>query len=349
MNAAAIRAARPAAAVAVATALCATWFALRIGGSTTTAWVDDTATELAALLGTVLCLRARRRDVPEHRRFWGLLGAALAAWTAAEVIWAIYELILRSEVPVPSWADAGYLGAIPLVLLALLSHPTMRGGWTRKTRTTLDGLVAAIALFLVSWTVVLGALWRHTDLSGLGRVVTLAYPFGDVVIVFFVVLVARRMTHGRRLGLSWLLAGLLAMALTDSLYAYLTQTGSYSDGGPIDAGWIAAYLCIAVAAQCSKAEPESSAGASTDEVIEQPRLGPVVIPFIPMLVALTVVAVETRLGETPDRVTVIAAFTLVVLVLIRQALLVRDLIAPRRGLGGSRFERLHTALAELQR
>ncbi len=125
------------------------------------------------------------------RLFWSLLGLATASWTLAEVIWGYYALILDREVPVPSWADVGYLSAIPLAIAALVVHPATRGSGTRKARSVFDGLVIATALMFLSWTLVLGPVWRSADLSTWTGVVTLAYPFGDVVIVFFIVLAIR--------------------------------------------------------------------------------------------------------------------------------------------------------------
>ncbi len=55
-----------------------------------------------------------------------------------------------------------------------------------KTRETLDGLAIGTALLLLSWTLMLGSLWRHSDLTTAGGIVTPAYPFGDIVIFFFV-------------------------------------------------------------------------------------------------------------------------------------------------------------------
>ena len=52
----------------------------------------------------------------------------------------------------------------------------------------------------------------------------IAYPFGDVVIIFFIVLAIRGMTGGDRLALWCLLGGLLAIALSDSAYTYLTES-----------------------------------------------------------------------------------------------------------------------------
>lgn len=104
------------------------------------------------------------------RLFWLLLGCATASWTLAEIIWGYYALILDVEVPVPSWADLGYLSAIPLAVAALVVHPATRGSGTRKARWVFDGLVVATALLFLSWTLVLGPLspappWRSSICS----------------------------------------------------------------------------------------------------------------------------------------------------------------------------------------
>jgi hypothetical protein len=273
-------------AVVLATCVVAVWIGLRVGGARATLWVDDGVTPLAALTACVLCFRARAREGGRMRLFWLLLGLATASWTLAEVMWGYYALILNVEVPSPSWADIGYLAAIPLAVAALVVHPATRGSGTRKARWMFDGLVVATALLFLSWTLVLGSLWRSADLSTWAGVVTLAYPFGDVVIVFFIVLAIRGMTGQNRLSLWCLLAALLAMALSDSTYTYLTEVPGYSSSSanPIDAGWIAAYLGIALAAFSSRpggacvADRPPGAGAAgadrrrrTDQARRSPR------------------------------------------------------------------------------
>src|ERR1035441_4721890 len=100
--------------VVLVTGLVGVWIGLRIGGARVTLWVDDGLTPLAALIACVLCFRARARHSGRMRLFWSLLACATASWTLAEVIWGYYALVLNMEVPVPSWADVGYLSAIPL-------------------------------------------------------------------------------------------------------------------------------------------------------------------------------------------------------------------------------------------
>lgn len=316
-------------------AACVGW---RLGGKTFVLYVDDLATLAAAAAAAGCCIRARARHPRAFRRFWTLLGGACVAWSLAEAIWALYELVLVEDVPVPSLADIGYLAAMPLAAAALLSHPAMRGPRARTARSAIDALLVAAALLFLSWTAVLGPLWRTSDLTTAGGIVALAYPFGDVVITFLVVLVVRRMTGGGRAALWCLLAGLLAMAVADSGYAYLTGIQSYA-GGLLDTGWIVAYLGIALGAYCS----DPLAGVSRSRWPSRPGLAAVVLPLLPVLLALTLVGLQIDLGSRPDDVALSAAMALVVLVLVRQALLVVDVLSTRGPDDGGIVEQLYAA------
>jgi hypothetical protein len=323
----------------LATGVLGIWIGLHAGGARVTLWVDDVATPLAALVACVLCLRARALHSGRMRLFWSLLACATASWTLAEIIWGYYALILDTEVPVPSWADVGYLCAIPLAVAALVVHPATRGSGTRKARSVFDGLVIATALMFLSWTLVLGPLWRSANLSTWAGIVTLAYPFGDVVIVFFIVLAIRGMTGGNRLSLWCLLAALLAMALTDSTFTYLTDVTSYTSPGLIDTGWVVAYLGIALAAFCSR----SGGGVVAEAGSSRPSLASLISPLLPVLLALTVAAVQIRLGDHLDHAAWLMAFGLIALVLGRQGLMVLELLAPSRDAQAGLMQRLTRA------
>jgi hypothetical protein len=296
------------------------WLVLHVGGDSGVRYFDDIVTALAALSACVACLLAGRRRSGSERRFWLLLGLALGAWTFAEAIWGVYDLVLNTAVPVPSWADVGYLGAIPLAAAALLCHPGMRAAGSHKTRATLDGLAIGTALLLLSWTFVLGPLWRHTDLTTAGGVVALAYPFGDMVIIFFIVLTVRSTAATGRRPLLWVLVGLFAMAVSDSTYAYLVEAGRYSTGNLVDIGWVVGYLAIAVGAS-------ADAGQTVrvpSEVPTEASLASLVAPYVPVLLALSVITFELELHHHVDRFSWLTGFGLALLAIARQALLLVD-------------------------
>jgi hypothetical protein len=333
-----------AAAVASAVGLVlAAWIGWNIGGDTVVLWADDIGTAIAALAATVLCARAgARQEEARMRLFWWLFAAACAGWTLAEVVWGYYDLVLQREVPLPSWADLGYLGGPALAIAALLVHPAMHRSRVARTRSLLDSLIVAVALLFLSWTFVLGPLWESTDLSTLGGLVGFAYPFSDVVLVFFVVLVARRVTTEGRLALWCLLTGLLAMAVADSLYAYLTTVQSYEGGGLLDLGWIVAYLAFGVGAYCAHERGDLAELPAP----AQPSLAPLVVPFLPVLLALTVIGVQSQVGERPGDTSLLMACALVLLGLARQAVLFYDLVRATGDGEGSFVTRLYAALSD---
>lgn len=304
-------------------------------------YVDDWATAGAALLATVACVRAARGQKGRMRVFWGLLGGACAAWTAGEAVWGWYDLVV-GDVPAASWADAGYLTAIPLAAAGLLVHPALRGRAAGKTRSLVDGFVLAAALFLLAWTLIFEPMRRHLDLTSVGGLVTLAYPLGDVVVILLVVLVIRGTTGRDRRDLWCLLAGLLSITLADAIYAYLTHVQDYTSGQAVDTGWFAGYLAIALGAAHARRHPWTSRARSTRALAP----AAVLAPFLPVLVALFFLAIRIELGHDLDRVTLIVAFVLVGLVLVRQLLLVVDVSAGPDRADGTVGDRLVAALGE---
>ena len=301
------------------TALFALWVSLGWGGPVVTSYVDDLVTVLAAASAVAAGAVAASRHRGEERRFWAWMAAACGAWTFAEVLWAVYDLSGNGKVPVPSWADVGYLAAIPLAAVALLAHPAVNAGSPRRARVFFDGLVVACAALLVSWLTVLGPLWGRADLTTFGGIVAVAYPFGDVVLIVLVVLTARALPRGDRLPENAVLCGVVCMALSDSAYTYLTAVKSYSTGSWIDAGWVAAYLAFAVGAF-------AASGQRRILLVTTRSTRPVtslMAPYLVLLPALVVVTVEVSVGRPLNRLEWSLALTLALLVVIRQSLFYR--------------------------
>jgi hypothetical protein len=312
-----------------------------IGGSTVVRTADDGATAAAALAAAALCARAARAHADRLRAFWSLLAAACGAWTIGEGLWGVYDLT-RDSVPESSWADVGYLAALPLAGAALLTHPALQGRVVGKTRSVVDGLVLATSLFLIGWLLVLEPLQRTVDLGSRDGIVTMSYPLGDVVILLLIVLVIRGTTDHDRLDLWLLLAGLLLIAGSDAVYTYLSSTRDYGSGGLVDTGWFAGYLAIALAAlgrsRVALVTPRRSSGLTRAALVT---------PFVPMLAALALVAVEVEVGHPLDHVGLLVSFALVGLVLLRQALLLTDVLTAPRGHAGDNAE--HRLVAALGR
>ena len=295
------------------------------GGHDRTIDISDIVMTLAASIASLSCALTGRRHAGGMRAFWWLLAAACASWATGEAIWSWYEVVRGVEVPYPSWADVGYLIGTPLAVAAFASHPAAHSRAHRqRLLPLLDGIAAATALLFVSWTLVLSPLWGQNGGMSLGDLIAVAYPFGDVVVLFLIVLAVRNLPSGNRPATGLLLTGLLVMAVTDSAYTYLAQVGAYSSGDLIDAGWLLAYLAIAAAGRVYESPtdaraPQAQSSAATVLAI--------VGPYVPIIVALAVLAVELPRGRHLDRVETVIAAILIVLVLARQLV---NLVQTRR-------------------
>ena len=168
------------------------------------------------------------------------------------------------------------------------------------------------------------------------------------MLLFLVVLVMRGTTRRERLDVWWLLAGVSLISLSDEV-SYLANVRSFSTGGLVDAGWFAGYLAIGVGALCSHShaavQPRLSAPTLTRAAI--------VAPFIAILGALSLVAVRFGPGHRLDGVSLTLAIALVAFVLLRQMLLLVDLIfIPEyadRGIADRLVAAVGEPLAEIQR
>jgi diguanylate cyclase (GGDEF)-like protein/PAS domain S-box-containing protein len=259
---------------------------LGVGGPPTTQAISNFGLIAAAACAGMACLVNARRSTPQHRRMWKLLGASALSWGSGQGAWTWYETVLGRDVPFPSLADVGYLAAVPLAAAALLSLPFAARSLAGRVRQVLDGLMIAASLLLVSWVLVLSPLFRADSEGIVSQAISLAYPIGDVVVGTIVLVMlarARRGSGTTGIPLPLLGGGLVAWAVADSGFVYLTATESYSSGALIDAGWFLGYILILLAARKPTADPvdeeEPHAGAD--------RVG-MYLPYIAVVGALAV-------------------------------------------------------------
>src|SRR6187551_1485296 len=66
---------------------------------------------------------AARRTVGRERVAWFLLAAASLAWGLGQLLWTWFEVIDGTEAPFPSWADVGFLAAVPFLLAGVAVYP----------------------------------------------------------------------------------------------------------------------------------------------------------------------------------------------------------------------------------
>ena len=147
------------------------WLAFGDGSERTNHVVTDVTFFLSSAAAAAACLWTARRR-PQQRAAWRWLAASCATWLLAVVVWSYYELVLHQYSPSPSWADVGFIGYCIPAVIGLTKLAASGSRRTRRTRLWLDATMISLALFTLSWLIVLepmvdGSARRHLT----GRVV----------------------------------------------------------------------------------------------------------------------------------------------------------------------------------
>jgi hypothetical protein len=289
------------------------WIVLGVDGARVTDGVDDIGELLAALIAAGACgLAARQASV--GRTSWALLAGSSFAWAVGEALWSYYDLIKGIQVPFPSLADVGFLAAVPLACVGLLLFPSSDQRTVHRLQGLLDGCIIAMSLLFASWTTILGPLYRSHQGGVLKPVISLAYPMSDVVMVSLVIILISRAGRRRWMSLGLVMMGLVAFALADSSFSYLTEVNSYGRGNFLDTGWVAGYLLIGLGAVWAM----TSSSLPTEQ-IEESTIS-LVAPYAPVLVVLAVTSIQLLRGRHIEPVAWMMVFVLVLLVLGRELL-----------------------------
>jgi signal transduction histidine kinase len=220
-------------------------------------WLDPATDWLRAVLAWpelllvgFVSLRLTRARHPAALAWW-MLSIMLLAYAVAQNLWALFaQLIYSHGVPFPSLADLFYLLQYPCFFLAIILLPTTPS-WGSRTKVAVDTLLWMGAVTALSWYFFLAPIYAQGGESPLGKLVSLAYPVGDLAVFFGLTMGLMRSSRGRadRLVLYVLVVAAGCLILADSWYAALllsaksVQAAAYAP----NLVWIAAYLLVVLA------------------------------------------------------------------------------------------------------
>ena len=276
---------------------------------------SDFGMSAIALAAAVNCALAARSASGRLRVAWGGLAGACLSWGVGEAIWSWYDLVLQLDPPFPGLSDLGFLGFPIGAVVALAVFPANVSQADRR-RMTLDGLMIASAIGLVSWATALGAVVDAGGDSLWAAIVSVAYPASDIVLLVVCILVLSR-SRAHRGPLVLIASGLVLMSVADSGYAFFVATDSYAAGNLIDLGWFCAFALLALAPLARGAI--SAAAQATSQTVAGTAL-----PYVPLSVTAVFMGWQITTRREVSGVETVLAVVIVLLVLLRQALTVRD-------------------------
>jgi diguanylate cyclase (GGDEF)-like protein len=303
------------AALLVAGYLC--WQVFRWGGPQHQHLIGDLAfvpVNGGAAVAAGLAAWAHRRD-RATRRAWLWLGAALASYLLGDVVQMYYELGLHQDLPFPSGADLGYLAFYPMAFLGLLSLPTP--GRSREQRFTVAFDVGTVVLggSAVIWIIDLGPTVAAGGQDTLALLTSLAYPVGDLVLLFGTVsLLLRVPAAGGPVRL--LLLGFGIYLVTDMAYSHIQLTSAYQGGDLVDTGWVLAHVALGLAAVAYARRPTL---ASHDTRLARTDRRHTSLPYLAIAVGyLTLIVASRQASWNPLGGLVLVTAALTAVVTVRQ-------------------------------
>jgi diguanylate cyclase (GGDEF)-like protein len=206
------------------------------------------------------------------RRAWRLITAAYLSWCVGDAIWAIYEVGLRQQ-PFPSLADGGYLLFYPLILAGLLTLPGVARNRADRMKLLIDtGTVVLAGGLFVWYLVVEPTIDKSATTSTLEHVLSLAYPVGDVLLIFGVAWTLLRQPAVRLAAMVALIVGALSFVFADVVFARLALSGNDGGVGAPDILWMIGIASMFVAGRYQATHVGSGTTAIRERVTRVSKL-----------------------------------------------------------------------------
>lgn len=283
----------------------------------------------AGVAGMVLGLTATQ--LTKARRVgWFCVGAGCTSFAVGQSTWFYLESFRGIEVPFPSWADAGYLGMVPFMFTGVLLLVNS-GQVANKVRQFMDSAIVVSAFASLSWYFLIRPNWNNADTDLVGKLVSVAYPLGDIAIMFVAMAAIMGSSTSRvlRRGVGLVAVGILLVTFSDSAFTFLTLKEQYSTGSLYDWGWSFGWLTIGWACLYVSMNRSALEESEEDETLRRER--PVIVwariygPYLAIALSFLVVLVDDtkafgrlNLQVHPELIGLVA------LILVRQVFMVLE-------------------------
>lgn len=182
---------------------------------------------------------------------WGFLGSAIGraifyissglfSWGVGSMIWSYYNFFLKVSAPYPSFADVGFIVALPLWILGVfnLSKATGAKFALKNLKGRLFLITVPILVLIASYYLLVviarGGVLTEAGNDFLKLFFDLAYPSGDVIILTLAVVIfglSFKYFGGLyKISIYSLLLGFGLMYLADFVFSYTTTVDTFFNG-----------------------------------------------------------------------------------------------------------------------
>jgi hypothetical protein len=198
------------------------------GSTDVTQIVYDVLVPVLAFVGAGVSFKlfTEYRKGEAGKTVWGLMGLGFLLWSFGEVLWGIFELVLKID-PYPSLADLFWLaGYIPFALSFFFQYRALSVHLERATKLKIAAV--GFGVLIMALSVVLIPVFASRDRGGLVELL-LAFLYLLSDIILFVLALFLMLTLGGRLGAAWLIIafGVAVYTFSDLVFIYTDWYGFY--------------------------------------------------------------------------------------------------------------------------
>ncbi len=300
--------------------ICSVWMITGLGGESVRHYVGllgDTPASLVALIVTIAA--TRRMAAGTTRTAWACLSLALALYVAGTTICVVSWLQGRD--PFPGYADCFFLAFYPVFMTAVALMIRAAAVKIRWTQFLLDTTVLVTGFGAFFWFLIIRPASSGTEIDFVKYTLSLVYIALNCVLVLGlgVLLLAGAGNRSPRSVPLLLTLGFTMMLLGDVMWSVAKITGHYLSGDLQDVLYVACYVPLAAAGREQMRTHASTSASIVSQGFAQ------ALPYAAMLTALGVLASLTH-GDlrNPATVMTLVVFALALLVMVRQALAMRE-------------------------
>ncbi len=300
--------------------LCSVWMQAGLGGHQVIRYVGLLCRFPASLIAVIVVTAAARRLAPgAPRTAWWCLSVALALYFVGDAIGV--SSWLRGQDPFPGPADIFYMAFYAALFPAavfLIRAAAVKVHWVQLA---LDAAILVSGFGAFFWFLVIRPAASSTETDVIKNALTQVYLALDCILLLtlgVLLLAGVGNRAGRKVSLL-LLVGFAMMFLGDILWSIAKITGDYLPGALQDVLYVACYVPLAAAGRGQMRVTTLPARPVASDSLAQS------LPYAAMLTAFLVLVYFTRgdIGSPATMMTIIV-FGLTLLVMVRQALALRE-------------------------
>ncbi len=289
---------------------------------------SDILQSLLLISGAAVFIPLISRSHGRIRLFWSLLTLGVTFWLVYQLYWTYYEVVLRRDVPdLCTWDVVLFLHIVPFMAALALRPHVPRDEYAARIGQ-LD-----FAMLLVWWFylyVLIVIPWQYIvpDVPAYNRNLNVLYSAEKMALLAGLAIcwiISR--AHWRKL-----YAALFVMSLcysaSSTVANWAIARGAYYSGSLYDIPLVAAMASLTCIGLCTKAErPMAAASGSTVYGVWVARFSMIAAFSLPLFGAWSMSdqAVPQRIRVFRVGLTLLAAFSMGVMVFIRQRILDREL------------------------